>query len=78
MITYFEGKNHKPDKKYRIYKTLNKILKSIDSIVIIGATSTSIFSSLTGVGSNILPTSAGIACTLTLGDKVLHKMIINK
>ena len=27
---------------------------------------------------NILPTSAGIACTLSIGNKVLHKLIINK
>ena len=26
----------------------------------------------------ILPLSAGIACTLSLGNKVLHKLIINK
>ena len=26
----------------------------------------------------ILPRSAGIACTLSLGNKVLHKLIINK
>ena len=26
----------------------------------------------------ILPTLAGIACTLSLGNKVLHKIIINK
>ena len=27
---------------------------------------------------NILPISAGIACTLSLGNKILHKLIINK
>ena len=26
----------------------------------------------------ILPISAGIACTLSLGNKLLHKLIINK
>ena len=26
----------------------------------------------------VLPISAGIACTLSLGNKVLHKLIINK
>ena len=26
----------------------------------------------------ILPISAGIACTLSLGNKVLHKLILNK
>ena len=50
----------------------------MDSIVIIGATSTSITLSITGVGLIILPISAGIASGLSLGNEVLHKLIINK
>ena len=42
MIAYFKDKNHESKKKYKNYKTLNTILESVDSIVIIGATSTSI------------------------------------
>ena len=78
MITYFKDKNNKSKKRYKKNKTLNTILESIDSTVIIGATSTSITFSVTGVGLIILPISAGIACTLSLGNKVLHKLIINK
>ena len=78
MITYFKDKNHKSKKKYKNYKTLNTILESVDSIVIIAATSTSITLSITGIGLIILPISAGIACTLSLGNKVLHKLSINK
>ena len=78
MITYFKDKNSKSKKRYKNCKTLNTILESVDSIVIIGATSTSITLSITGVGLIILPISAGIACTLSLGNKVLHKLIINK
>ena len=78
MITYFKDKNHKSKKKYKNYKTLNTILGSADSIVIIGATSTSITLSITGVGLIILPISAGVACVLSLGNKILHKLIINK
>ena len=78
MITYFKDKNHKSKKKYKNYKTLNTILESVDSIVIIAATSTSITLSVTGVVLIILPISAGIACALSLGNKVLHKLIINK
>ena len=73
MITYFKDKNNKSKKRYKNYKTLNTILESVDSIVIIGATSTSITLSITGVGLIILPISAGIACTLSLGNKILHK-----
>ena len=78
MITYFKDKNHKSNKRYKNYKTLNTILESVDSIVIIGATSTSITLSITVVGLIILPISAGIACGLSLDNKVLHKLIINK
>ena len=78
MITYFKDKTNKSKKRYKNYKTLNIILESVDSIVIIGATSTSISLSVTGVGLIILPISAGIACGLSLGNKVLHKLIINK
>ena len=78
MITYFKDKNNKSKKKYKNYKTLNTILESADSIVIIGVTSTSITLSITGVGLIILPISAGVACALSLGNKILHKIIINK
>ena len=78
MITYFKDKNNKSKKKYKNYKTLNTILESADSIVIIGATSTSITLSITGMGLIILPITASIACALSLGNKILHKIIINK
>ena len=78
MITYFKDKNHKSKKKYKNYKTLKTVLESLDSIVIIGATSTSITLSITGIGLIVLPISASIACFLSLGNKVLHKLIINK
>ena len=78
MIAYFKDKNNKSKKRYKNYKTLNTILESVDSIVIIAATSTSITLSVTGIGLIVLPISAGIACTLSLGNKILHKLIINK
>ena len=78
MITYFKDKNHKSKKRYKNYKNLNTILESVDSIVIIAATSTSITLSITGIGLFILPISAGIGCALSLGNKILHKLVINK
>ena len=78
MITYFKDKNHKSKKRYKNCKTLNTVLESVDSIIIIGATSTSITLSITGVGLIILTISASIACGLSLSNKVLHKLIINK
>ena len=78
MITYFKDKNNKSRKGYKNYKTLNTILESVDSIVIIAASSTSITLSITGIGLIILPISAGMACALSLGNKVLPKLIINE
>ena len=78
MITYFKDKSNKSKKRSNNYETLNTVSESVDSVVIIGATSTSITLSVTGVGLIILPISAGFACTLSLGNKVLHKLIINK
>ena len=78
MITYFKDKNHKSKKRYKNYKTLNTVLESVDSIVIIGATSTSITLLVIGIGLIVLPISAGIACGLSLGNKILLKLIINK
>ena len=78
MITYFKDKNHKSKNKYKNYKTLNTVLESVDSIIIISATSTSITLSITALGLIVLPISAGIACGLSLGNKILHKLIINK
>ena len=43
MIIYFKDKNSKSKKRSKNHKTLNTVLESVDSIVIIGATSTLIF-----------------------------------
>ena len=78
MITCFKDKNNISKKRYKRYRTLNTILESVDSIVIIGATSTSLTLSNTGIGLFILPITAGSACTLSISNKVLHKSIIKK
>ena len=73
MIIYFKDKNNKSKRKYKNYKTLNTVIESVDSIAIIGATSTSITLSVIGIGLIVLPISAGVACGISLGNKVLHK-----
>ena len=78
MITYFKDKNKKSKKRYKNYKTLNTILESVDSIVIIAAKSTSIILSVTGIGLIILHISAGIGGSLSLGNKLLHKLTLNR
>ena len=78
MITYFKDKKQKSTKRYKNCKTLNTLLESVDSIVIIGATSTSITLSITSIGLIVLPIFAGIVCTLSLGNKVINMIVINK
>ena len=78
VITFSKGKNHKSKKNYKNYRTLNTILESIDCIIIIGVTSTSVTLSITGIGLIVLPISVGIACTSSLTKKVLHKLNVNK
>ena len=78
MITYFKDKNHKSKKKYKKFKTLNTTPESVDTVVFNGATSTSITLSIVGIGLIVLQISAGTACTLALGNKVLLKTFINK
>ena len=64
MITCFKNKNHKSKEKYKSYIIVSTILESVDMIVIVGATLTSISLSNTGFGLIDLPITAGIACTL--------------
>ena len=53
------------NRKRDVKNTLNKLLESVDTISYIGATSTSITFSITGVGLIILPISVAIACVLS-------------
>ena len=78
MIIYFKDKNHKSKKRYNNCKTLNTILESVDKFVIIGANTTSVTLSVTGVGLIVVPISAGVACALSLANRVLDKIILNK
>ena len=77
MITYFIDKNHKSEKK-KIYETLTSIIQSVDTVVIIAATTSSETLYVTFVGLIVVPISAAVACALSLGNKVLHEVIINK
>ena len=78
MITYFKDKNRKSKRRYKKYKTITTILKSFDTFVIIATTSSSITLSLTGIGLIVIPISTASACALSIGNKVIYEMIINK
>ena len=78
MIACFKEKKHESKQRFKNYKTLNTILESVDTVLIIGSTTTSVTQSVTGVGLIVVPFSARIACSLSLGNKLLHKVIIKK
>ena len=65
-------------KKYKKYKTLTTILKSLDTFAIIAKTSSFITLSLTGIGSIVTPITTTPACGLSVGNKVIYEIIINK
>ena len=78
MITYFKDKNNVSKKQHKKYKTITTKLKPIDTFVIIATTSSSITLSLTGIGLIVIPISTASACALSIGNKVIYEIIINK
>ena len=60
MRTYCRDKNYNMKKKrHKVYKTFTSILQSVDTVVITGATTTSVALSVAGVGLIVLLVSAG-------------------
>ena len=78
MFTYFRDTKHDSKNKNKICKTLTSLLEPIHTIVIIGATTTSVTLSVAVVGLTVVPISVGIVCSLVLGNKLLNKIIKNK
>ena len=78
MITYFKDKNHKSKKQSKKYKTTTKTLKSFDTIVIIATTFSSITLSVIGIGLTATPISAATACGLSIGNKVIYEIVMQK
>ena len=78
IFTYSKDKNLKPKKKYKILKTLTSILEPVDTVVNIGATTTSATLPVTGVDLIVAPNSARSASALSLANKILHEILMNK
>ena len=57
---------------------LTTIIKSVDTVVIIGATTTTVTLSVTGVGLILVPISVGITYALSLGNKLIQRIILKK
>ena len=78
MITYFKDKNNESKKKFTKYKMITTILKSFDTIGIIATISTFITLSVTGIGLTAIPISTAAACGLTVSNKVINEIVIQK
>ena len=76
MIQYFKDRNNKSKKKYEKHKTITTILKSFDTFI--ATTSSSITLSLTGIGLIAIPISTAAAFSVSIGNKVIYEIIINK
>ena len=78
MITYCKDENHKSEKKYREYKILTTIKKSVDTFVIIATTSNSITLYFTGNGLIVSKLSTGIAWGLKISIKLKNEKVMQK
>ena len=78
MITQFKNGTEILKKQQKKYETLTSKLISVDRVVDIGATTTTVTLSLIGVDLIVVLISAGVACALSLGNKMEHKLIINE
>ena len=75
MIIYFGDKNHRSKKKTK-NKMLTTTFKSFDTIVITATTSSSFTSK--GFGLLRIPKSSSITCALTIGNKVIYEIVMQK
>ena len=78
MITYFKDQNNKSKRKYKKLKTITTLLKPFDRFVIIAPTSSSIKLSLSGIGLIAIPISTATACGLSIVNKAIYEIILNK
>ena len=69
---------HKSNKTYKKYGIITTILKSVDSIVIIATKSGSIPVFFTGNSLIVIPISTGKSCGLTIGNKVIYEIKMEK
>jgi len=57
------------------FKLLNNLLQTIDTLIILGVTSTSVTLSVTGVGIIIVPISAGVGGFLGISSKLISEYL---
>ena len=78
LIIHLKDKNNRSKNNKKNYKMLTTILKTIETIVIVIATSSSITLSLKGIYSIVISISTGVACGLSIGNKVIYEIFMQK
>ena len=78
MMKYYEMEEKKYKQKYNKYKLINNLINSLDGIIVIGTTSTSISLSITGVGIIVVPIAAGVGCTTGILVKICSSYLKKK
>ena len=76
--TYFKEKIEKSRMKYKKYKLITTILKSFDTFIKSATTTNSIMLPLTKIALIVKPISTGIACELTIGNKVKYEIVMQR
>ena len=78
MMKYYEMEEKKYKQKYNKYKLINKLINSLDGIIVIGTTSASVTLSITGVGIIVVPIAAGVGCTTGILVKICSSYLKKK
>ena len=71
-----EAKKYK--KKSKIYKLINYLFQFIDRVLLLGASSTAITLSVTGVGLIVIPIASGIGAGVSIISKILNEYLKRK
>ena len=71
-----EAKKYK--KKSKQYKLKNRLIQSIDGVLLLGVSSTAITLSVTGVGLIVVPIASGIGAGVSIISKILNEYLKRK
>ena len=78
MMKYYEMEEEKYKQKYTKYKLINNLIHSLDGIIVIRTTSTSVRLSITGVGIIVVPIAAGVGCATGILGKNFFQLFEEK
>ena len=76
--SFYNHEAKKYEKKSKIYKLINYLIQSIDRVLLLGASSTAITLSVTGVGLIVIPIASGIGAGVSIISKILNEDLKRK